>query len=93
MAKHEGQQVNCKAVLPLDMGKECCSARDIQSSFAKLMDIVIPGLSAGSPMSCQARPGVVCCYGNCSLHCLLSVLTLQGVCLTLPLPTRSGCRE
>ena len=44
MAKEEGRQVNCKAVLPIDVTKECCSVRDIQSSFAKLMDIVIPGL-------------------------------------------------
>ena len=50
MAKQEGRQVNCKAVLPIDVAKECCTARDIQSSFAKLLDIVIPGLLAHTPV-------------------------------------------
>ena len=44
MAKQEGRQVNCKAVLPIDVAKECCTARDVHSSFTKLLDIVIPGL-------------------------------------------------
>ena len=50
MAKQEGRQVNCKAVLPIDVAKECCTVRDIQNSFAKLLDIVIPGLLAHTPV-------------------------------------------
>ena len=51
MAKDEGRQVNCKAVLPIDVAKDCCNVKDVQSSFMKLMDIVIPGtLVCSSPV-------------------------------------------